>query len=52
MPDVVHQDGCLYGFSFTVEDEIAFGCELLNGLAHQVESAEPGVLRAGIYDRG
>ena len=40
MPDVVHQDGCLYGFSFTVEDEIAFGCKLLDGLAHQVEGSE------------
>ena len=43
--------GCLYGFSFTVEDEIAFGCELLDGLAHQVEGTQR-VLKAGVLCTG
>ena len=39
MPDVVHQDGRLYGFSLGVEDEDALLLERHDGLAHQVEGS-------------
>ena len=38
--DVVHQDGGLDGFGFAVEDEVALGRQVLDGLGHQVEGAE------------
>ena len=37
MTDVMHQNSRLYGFRFTVKDEIAFGCELLDSFAHEIE---------------
>ena len=54
--DVVHQNGCLYGFGFAVENKVSFGPQLLDGLAHQVECPErvleTGVLRPGIDHGG
>ena len=38
--DVVHQDGGLDGFGLAVEDEVALGRQVLDGLGHQVEGAE------------
>lgn len=56
MSDVVQQDGGLYGFRFAVKDEIAFGGEVLDRFAHQVESTqrvlETGMLCPRIYSRG
>ena len=56
MADVVHQDGCTYGFSFTVEDEVTFGRKLGDGFAHEVKSSqgvlEACVLRSWVDNRG
>ena len=40
MSDVVHQDGCLYGFRFRIEDELSFLLKRQDGLAHQVEGSQ------------
>ena len=53
--DVMQQNGSLYGFRFTVEDEVSFRCQLRDSFSHQVESTqgmlEAGVLRTWIYHR-
>ena len=49
--DVVQQDGCLYGFGFTVEYKVTFGSQLCDGLAHQVEGTQR-VLKAGMLCTG
>lgn len=38
--DVVHQDGCLDGFGFAVEDEVSLGRQVLDGFGHQVVGSE------------
>ena len=37
VPDVVHEDSRLYGFRFTVENEVSFGGKLLDSFTHKVE---------------
>ena len=39
MPDVVHQDGGLYGLRLRLKDEDALLLERYDSLAHQVEGA-------------
>ena len=51
MAALVHQDGGLDGFGLAVEDEVALGRQVLDGLGHQVESAER-VLEARMLGAG
>ena len=38
--DVMHQNGCLYCFGFTVENEVSLAGELLDSFARQMESPQ------------
>lgn len=51
MADVVHQDGCLYGFGLRFEDEDTFLLKVLDGFTHQVEGAK-GVLETRMTGTG
>ena len=53
--DIMHQNGRLHSFGFTVKNEVSFAGELLDSFARQMESPhrmlKASVLRTGINHR-